>query len=75
MRMYTLIIYMCIYIYISTLPNPPCVKELAFGPGPSVRKNRQEQQGSSLKQARKGLRTESTLAEITVVLVHCCYST
>ena len=43
-----------IHVYISTLPNPPCVKELAFGPSPSVLKNRQEQQGSSRLTRQKG---------------------
>ena len=38
-----------------------------------ARKNRQEQQGSKRKQARKGLRTSSTLAEMALDLVKCVY--
>ena len=38
-----------------------------------ARKNRQEQQGSKRKQARKGLRTSSILAEMALDLVKCVY--
>ena len=58
-------------------PSKPSVREGAgVWPGPiGAQKIDKNKKSLAVLQARKGPRTESTLAEITVVLVQCCYST